>query len=181
MSVLQRIALLIVMLCGMTGTATATGYLQCVPFARAESGIDIRGNAHSWWQQAAGRYERGQEPQVGAVMAFAPTPSMPIGHVAVVSRIVSDREILISHANWSPINGRRGQIERNVQVIDVSAQGDWSVVRVWYAPIGGLGTRTNPIRGFIYPGAAAPARTIEQPGSSATLAAIAASVAGIGR
>jgi surface antigen len=179
MSFFSRIALACMLLFAGSGTATASGYLQCVPFARAESGVDIRGNAHTWWSQAAGRYERGQEPRVGAVMAFAPTPGMPIGHVAVVSQIVSDREILINHANWSPINGRRGQIERNVRVLDVSANGDWSQVRVWYAPIGALGTRVNPVRGFIYSSVVrAPA---EDPGTSATLAAIAASVASIGR
>lgn len=179
MSVFQRIALALLLVLGGTGTATATGYLQCVPFARAESGIDIRGNAGTWWSQAAGRYERGQEPRVGAVMAFAPTGGMPIGHVAVVSQILSDRELLISHANWSPINGRRGQIERNVRAIDVSPAGDWSQVRVWYAPIRDLGTRVNPVRGFIYPGAA---RTPPaDPAASATLAAIAASVATTGR
>lgn len=176
---LVRLALACLLMLAGTGTATATGYLQCVPFARAESGVDIRGNAGTWWYQAAGRYERGQEPRVGAVMAFAPTRGMPIGHVAVVSRILSDREMLISHANWSPINGRRGQVERNVRAIDVSAAGDWSQVRVWYAPIQGLGTRVNPVRGFIYPNAArSPA---EDPAASATLAAIAASVATTGR
>ncbi len=132
--------------------AAAASYLQCVPFARAESGVEIRGNAGTWWAQAAGQYERGDEPREGAVMAFAGTRAMPIGHVAVVKKIVGDREILIDHANWSPINGRRGQIERNVRVVDVSAAGDWSMVRVWYAPIGDLGLRPNPVQGFIYPG-----------------------------
>ena len=84
-------------------------------------------------------------------MHFAPTRAMPIGHVAVVSAIVSDRELLIDHANWSPINGRRGQIERGARVVDVSAAGDWSEVRVWYAPIRDLGLRSNPVSGFIYP------------------------------
>ena len=130
--------------------AAASSYLQCVPFARAESGVDIRGNAKTWWAQAAGQYDRGQEPRKGAVMAFAGTRGMPMGHVAVVKKVVSDREILIDHANWSPINGRRGQIERNVRVIDVSGAGDWSMVRVWYAPIGDLGLRANPVQGFIY-------------------------------
>ena len=130
--------------------AAARDYLQCVPFARAESGVEIRGNAKTWWSQAAGTYERGDEPRKGAVMAFAGTGGMPLGHVAVVKKIVSDREILIDHANWSPINGRRGQIERNVRVVDVSSDGDWSMVRVWYAPIGDLGLRANPVQGFIY-------------------------------
>lgn len=132
--------------------ALARGYLQCVPFARAESGIDIHGNAGTWWKQAAGDYDRGHKPREGAVMAFAGTSAMPIGHVAVVSKIISDREILISHANWSPIHGRRGQIERNVRAVDVSSAGDWSMVRVWYAPSGDLGLRANPVQGFIYPG-----------------------------
>ena len=132
--------------------AMARDYLQCVPFARAESGVEIRGNAKTWWSQAAGTYERGQEPRKGAVMAFAGTGGMPLGHVAVVKKVVSDREILIDHANWSPINGRRGQIERNVRVVDVSDRGDWSMVRVWYAPIGDLGLRANPVQGFIYAG-----------------------------
>ena len=78
------------------------------------------------------------------------TRAMPLGHVAVVREILSDREILIDHANWSPINGRRGQVERNVRAVDVSAAGDWSAVRIWYAPIGDLGLRANPAHGFIY-------------------------------
>ena len=130
--------------------AAAKPYLQCVPFARAESGVEIRGNAKTWWSQAAGTYQRGEEPRKGAVMAFAGTRGMPMGHVAVVKKVVSDREILIDHANWSPINGRRGQIERDVRVVDVSDAGDWSMVRVWYAPIGDLGLRANPVQGFIY-------------------------------
>lgn len=130
--------------------AAARDYLQCVPFARAESGVEIRGNAKTWWSQAAGSYERGAEPRKGAVMAFAGTRGMPMGHVAVVKKVVNDREILIDHANWSPINGRRGQIERNVRVVDVSDAGDWSMVRVWYAPIADLGLRANPVQGFIY-------------------------------
>jgi len=147
------VACLMSLAAALTATpAAAANYLQCVPFARAESGVDIRGNAGTWWAQAEGQYERGDEPREGAVMAFAGSRGMPIGHVAVVKKIVNDREVLIDHANWSPINGRRGQIERNVRVVDVSSAGDWSMVRVWYAPIGDLGLRANPVQGFIYPG-----------------------------
>ena len=135
----------------LSAPAISSSYLQCVPFARMESGIQLFGNARDWWRQADGVYERGDTPRTGAVMAFAPTGAMPIGHVAVVSQIVSERELLLSHSNWSPINGRRGQIERNVRAVDVSAAGDWSSVRVWYAPMGGLGIRSNPVTGFIYP------------------------------
>ncbi|MBC2670937.1 CHAP domain-containing protein [Novosphingobium piscinae] len=130
-------------------------YLQCVPYARQVSGIQIRGDAWTWWTQAEGRYARGSRPQVGAVMAFEPYGRMELGHVAAVSRIIDSRTVLLRHANWSPINGRRGQIEDDVRAIDVSPDNDWSQVRVWFAPIQGLGTTAWPVRGFIYPKKAA--------------------------
>ena len=125
-------------------------YLQCVPYARALSGIEIYGDAHSWWGQAEGRYKRGRKPQVGAVMAFEPHRNMQLGHVAAVSKVIDSRTVLLSHANWSPINGRRGQIERNVKAVDVSPNNDWSQVRVWYHPLQGLGRTAWPVAGFIY-------------------------------
>ena len=125
-------------------------YLQCVPYARQVSGIRIFGDAHTWWDQAEGHYARGRLPRVGAVMAFSPHGNMRLGHVAAVSRIVDSRTVLLRHANWSEIDGRRGQIEDNVRAIDVSPDNDWSEVRVWYAPIAGLGTTHWPVRGFIY-------------------------------
>jgi surface antigen len=126
-------------------------HLECVPVARALSGIQIRGNANTWWDQAEGRYERGQAPKRGAVLAFMPHGGMTLGHVATVSRIVDDRTILVTHANWSIINGRRGQVERDVKVIDVSTAGNWTQVRVWFAPTQDLGTTIWPVHGFIYP------------------------------
>ena len=153
------------------GTARSP-YLQCVPYARQVSGIRIFGDAHTWWGQAEGRYARGYRPKVGAVMAFKPHGSSSLGHVAAVSRIVDSRTVLVRHANWSPINGRRGQIEDNVKVVDVSPANDWSEVRVWYAPIGNLGGSHWPVQGFIYkakrgkeaPRAAAPAQTLQPSG-----------------
>jgi surface antigen len=123
-------------------------FWQCAPYAREISGVEIHGNAWTWWGQAAGRYERGATPKAGSVMSFQRTGRMPLGHVAMVSQVVSDREVLLTHANWS----RRGGIERDVRAIDVSAEGDWSEVRVWFAPSGGLGTSTYPVNGFIYSG-----------------------------
>ncbi len=130
-----------------TAAMAKSRYLQCVPFAREVSGVEIYGNAKTWWGQAAGRYERGQEPKIGAVMAMPAHGKMRLGHVATVSQIVSDREVLLTHANWS----RRGGIERNVRAIDVSAAGDWSLVKVWFAGNGDLGTTNYPVSGFIYP------------------------------
>ena len=134
----------------LSAPARADDYLQCVPYARDLSGIQIYGDAHTWWQQASGRYQRGALPQVGAVLSLKSYGQMELGHVAVVSRIVDNRRILLSHANWSVINGRRGQIERDVAAIDVSPRNDWSVVKIWYAPIGDLGTTAYPANGFIY-------------------------------
>lgn len=133
------------------GSAQLPPYLQCVPYARQVSGIAIYGDAHTWWDQAEGRYARGARPRVGAVMAFRPHGNSTLGHVAAVSRIIDARTVLVRHANWSPINGRRGQVEDNVRVVDVSPDNDWSEVRVWYAPIGALGSAHWPIEGFIYP------------------------------
>lgn len=130
--------------------------LQCVPYARQVSGIQIYGDAHSWWQQAEGRYKRGNRPAPGAVLAFKPYRSMQLGHVAAVSKVLDSRRVLLDHANWSPINGRKGQIERNVLAEDVSAANDWSEVRVWYTPTGSLGTTHYPVHGFIYPDGRAP-------------------------
>ncbi|MBD58609.1 MAG: CHAP domain-containing protein [Citromicrobium sp.] len=126
-------------------------YLQCVPYAREVSGIDIYGDAYTWWEQAAGRFERGQAPRVGAVMAFVPHRNMRLGHVAAVSRVIDSRTVLLDHANWSPVDGQRGRIERNVKAVDVSPNNDWSEVRVWYDPLQGLGKTAWPVYGFIYP------------------------------
>lgn len=125
--------------------------LQCVPYARALSGVQIRGDAHSWWDQAAGLYQRGVRPAVGAVMSFRPHGAMRLGHVAVVRKIIDKRTLLISHANWSTINGVRGHIENDVRVIDASDDNDWSRVQVWYSPNNALGTTEWPLNGFIYP------------------------------
>lgn len=133
------------------GDSALPPYLQCVPYARDVTGIQIRGDAWTWWGQAEGRYARGTRPKVGAVMAFQPHGKMELGHVAAVSRIVDSRTVLLRHANWSPINGRRGQIEDNVRAVDVSPDNDWSQVRVWFAPIASLGSTAWPVQGFIYP------------------------------
>ncbi len=116
----------------------------CVPFARNVSGINIRGNAHTWWNKAAGTFDQSDNPAVGAVMSFRSTPSMPMGHVAVVSEILAPDRILVDHANW-----HRDQISQGMAVIDVSKSGDWSAVRLETNPdaFGGV----YPVNGFILP------------------------------
>lgn len=139
------------LLVGMTLPAAANAQmLQCAPFARMFSGIQLFGAAAAWWNQAAGKYLRGNAPQVGAVLSFKAVGSMRSGHVATVTQVISERVIKITHANWSIINGRRGQVERDVTVVDASPQGDWSQVKVWFAPIGKVGNKAYPVNGFIY-------------------------------
>jgi len=70
---------------------------------------------------------------------------MPLGHVALVSRVVGDREILIDHANWT-----RGAITRNASVIDVSPNNDWTAVRVEFKPGSAIHGKVYPTDGFIY-------------------------------
>ncbi len=155
MPALVVIGLFIAGLCASSAQAIPyRHHWECVPFAREVSGIQIFGNAHTWWAQAAGKYDRGRTPKIGSVLAFKPHGSMRLGHVAAVTHIVDDRTVKLTHANWSLINGRRGQVERNVTAIDVSEAGDWSRVKVWYAPLRDIGTTAWPTHGFIYPGAA---------------------------
>ena len=134
---------------------------QCVPFARAASGIQIYGDAWTWWDQADGRYRRGDVPRPGAVIVFARSDRLPLGHVAVISRVIDDRVAMVTHANWSRQNGERGHAEQDVTLTDVSPGNDWSEVRVWFRDNDGLGSSVYPVYGFVYGqplGHAAPAR-----------------------
>ncbi|WP_395672547.1 CHAP domain-containing protein [Phenylobacterium sp.] len=146
--------------------ASADTYWQCVPFARLLSGIQIFGDARTWWQQALGKYETGFQPKAGAVLCFKPTDRMRLGHVAVVSQVLTDRVVQITHANWSPIGGTRGKVEKDVTVIDVSPTGDWSQVKVWYDPTRDIGSSTYPTYGFIYQDANAKMAAASEPQSA---------------
>lgn len=131
--------------CALMNAAPASAqFWQCVTFARSVSGIQIRGNADTWWGQAEGRYARGHAPRVGAVLAFEATRRMRVGHVAMVSAVISEREVLLTHANWS----HPGRVETGARAVDVSAAGDWTQVRVQFG--GAMGTSSYPTKGFIY-------------------------------
>ncbi|WP_240334237.1 CHAP domain-containing protein [Sphingobium estronivorans] len=130
-----------------TTPALSATVLQCVPYARIVSGVQLYGDALTWWDQAENHYRRGHTPRKGAVLAFRPVGPMVLGHVAVVSKVLDDRRILIRHANWSV----PGAIEEDVLAIDVSEDGDWGEVRIWHSPTGQMGARSNPTFGFIYP------------------------------
>jgi hypothetical protein len=124
--------------------------LNCVQYVQHATNVGLHGDAGDWWDNAEGAFNRGEAPKAGAIMVFSKTDNLPYGHVAVVRQVQNKRSILIDHANWSPIHGRRGQVERGVRVIDVSAQNDWSEVRVWYTPTHDVGQTVYPLNGFIY-------------------------------
>ncbi|NOT42415.1 MAG: CHAP domain-containing protein [Alphaproteobacteria bacterium] len=121
--------------------------LQCVPFARDASGIDIRGNANRWWKLAAGKYSRARRPQEGAVFVMRGYRTARRGHVAVVKQILDPRTIVVDHANW----GNDGRIYLSAPIRDESAKNDWSKVRVWYTPTNQWGSRLYRAKGFILP------------------------------
>ena len=121
--------------------------LQCVPFVREITGIDIRGNANRWWELARGLYERSRRPEEGSILVMRGWKSDRRGHVAVVKEILDDRTIVIDHANW--LND--GKIYLNAPVRDESPKNDWSRVRVWYTPGEQWGHRVYAAKGFIYP------------------------------
>ena len=134
------------------GRSYAGGYsgVSCVPYARQATGMAISGNGGQWWYNAAGLYARSNRPEVGSIMAFPGSGGMRAGHVAVVERVVSSREILIHHANWGGPGIRRGSIMRGVSVIDASPNNDWSQVRVQVGYSNENYGRSYPVSGFIH-------------------------------
>ncbi len=121
--------------------------LQCEPFARELSGIALYGDAATWWPQAAGRYRRGDSPEIGAVLVLGRQSRLPRGHLAVVSRLIDARRVEVTQANWEP-----GVVDRDQLIVDVSPDNDWTEVRVWWPPTHRLGTHTYSAVGFILPG-----------------------------
>ena len=126
------------------------GGISCVPYARAVTGMAIAGNGGTWWNHAEGAYDRGNRPEPGSVMAFRASAGMRLGHVAVVSRVLGSRQVLIDHANWGGPGIRPGQIMHNVSVVDVSDDNDWTAVRVQVGYDNGSFGRVYPTYGFIY-------------------------------
>ncbi|GEN59258.1 hypothetical protein ANI02nite_11420 [Acetobacter nitrogenifigens DSM 23921 = NBRC 105050] len=119
--------------------------IQCVAFARSASDVDLSGNARDWWYNAEGRYARGSAPEPGSVLNFRPIRRMPLGHVAVVTGVTNSRVITIDQSHW----GQSG-VSRNVTVVDVSPDNDWSAVRVALNGREGTFGSIYPTYGFIY-------------------------------
>ncbi len=127
--------------------ADARANLQCVPFARRLSGVDIYGDANTWWAKADGRYPRSGLPAAGAVLVMRGYYGPGRGHVAVVREVISERLLRVDHANWL----NNGEISVGVPVMDVSPNNDWSQVRVWHIPGRHWGGRVYNVEGFIHP------------------------------
>lgn len=130
--------------------ARGGGGISCVPYARQATGMAISGNGRDWWHNAAGLYARGNQPEVGSILAFPGSGAMRLGHVSVVERVVSSRELLVHHANWGGPGIRPGTIMRGVSVIDASPSNDWSQVRVQTGYTTENYGRSYPVYGFIY-------------------------------
>ena len=122
--------------------------LFCVEYARMRSGLAVFGDAKQWWERARTLYARAARPAADAVMVFSGSKRLKRGHVAVVTEVVSDREIIVDHANWQ----NKREVDLATPVLDVSPNNDWSMVRVWDIPSGQFGARTYAISGFITKG-----------------------------
>ena len=119
--------------------------LFCVEYARIRSGLAVFGDAKFWWSRAKNLYVRMAAPAEDAVMVFSGSKRLKRGHVAVVTHIVSKREIRVDQANWQ----NHGEIDHATPILDVSARNDWSKVRVWDMKSNGFGTHVYAISGFI--------------------------------
>ncbi len=119
---------------------------DCVRTVRAISDFTIRGDAWTWWNHAAGVYDRENHPAIGSVLVFKRTGHMRRGHVSLVSAVIDRRTIEVDHS-WIGGDGLR----RGMRVVDVSRNNDWSAVRVWHEPTDQMGMRVYASYGFIMP------------------------------
>jgi len=138
---------------GVARYVTANAPEECVPYARAVSGIQIKGDAWTWWDQADGVYGKGSAPRSGAVLVLGRSDRLSSGHISVVVSVRNSREITVSHTNWGNDGPTRRRIYREQSVIDVSSDNDWTAVRFWNPDTGAYGG-VYESDGFVYPASA---------------------------
>jgi hypothetical protein len=109
---------------------------MCVAYARSLTHFAITGDAWTWWDHAAPRYERSHRPIIGSVLVFRRTERLHQGPVSVVSAVNDERTIRVDHS-WLPGHG----LYRGMLVVDISPDNDWTMVRVWHPMTGELGLR----------------------------------------
>lgn len=137
---MKSVARIVLLFCLILVFANIAHGLECVEYARMITGINIHGNANTWWGLAPEQgYSRGSSPELRSVLCFPAQGTMNYGHVAVVADIISSSEIIIDHANWY----LDGKVNTNMSVTDVSG-GNWTRVTVGNRP-----TEYN-VSGFIY-------------------------------
>ena len=130
--------------------------IQCVPFVRELSGVNLYGNAYTWWDSAAEQgYQRASVPELNAVLVLKKSDRLANGHVAMVRRIDGPRKIEVTHANWGSDERTRRLVHDSMPVIDVSPANDWSEVEFFNEQAGVYG-QPYTAWGFIYPKAPAP-------------------------
>jgi hypothetical protein len=122
---------------------------QCVPYARQVSGIELHGDAWTWWEGAAGRFERGSRPLAGSVLVLRRSERLRWGHLAVVTAIDGPRRIRLTHTNWGNDPETRRRVYRDMTAMDVSPDNRWTEIRFWNREAGAYG-RPYPAHGFIY-------------------------------
>ncbi|HEU5047131.1 MAG TPA: CHAP domain-containing protein [Rickettsiales bacterium] len=152
------LVLLLVAACGPSGGFHhdyasghyASDITQCALYARDASGVDLYGDAGSWWYKAAGRYRRGHVPEKGSVLVLKGSSRMPHGHVAVVKNVVDRRSIDVTHSNWGHSSKSRHIIYDSMRVLDISPNNDWTSVRLWNDEQNVFGF-PYAAYGFIYP------------------------------
>jgi hypothetical protein len=130
------------------GNEDDSNAMQCVPYARAHSGVAIFGDAWTWWDKAAGKFARSSSPVLGSVMVLGGYAGPNRAHLAVVSAMDSEREIRVDHANWF----NDGSVLTDDPVQDVSDNNDWSAVKIWNPRTKAWGVKVYHVEGFIGPG-----------------------------
>ena len=122
--------------------------LYCAEYVRRQKGLPVFGDAKYWWDKARDLYDRVAQPVSDSVMVFATSLRLKRGHVAMVTDIVSPREIRVDQANWQ----NHGEIDHSTPVLDVGPANDWSLVRVWDTRSRQFGAHVYAISGFIAKG-----------------------------
>jgi hypothetical protein len=140
---------------GLIGpTEGESAAVECAPFARALSGVQLYGKAADWWWKADGLYVRSSTPAVGGVLVLRRSARLAHGHVGVVSA----REIRVTQANWV-----RHRVYADMPVVDLSADNDWTLVRVWWPPAGQMGRPPIPLTASSSPTGRGPATPSSPP------------------
>ena len=117
----------------------------CAEYVRIQKGLPVFGDAKYWWEKANSFMTGWPSLWRNSVMVFATSMRLKRGHVAVVTDIVSPREIRVDQANWQ----NHGEIDHSTPVLDVSPANDWTRVRVWDTRSRQFGAHVYPISGFI--------------------------------